>query len=431
MAWASGQQLQGGKYTLEHELGKGGFGITYRAKDNYGRLVVIKTLNDQVQRRPDFAKFQQDFLNEAIKLAKCNHPHIVGIDEVIQEGDLWCMVMEYIDGENLASRVENQGVLSEAEALRYIQQIGEALIVVHNNGLLHRDIKPQNIMLRSGKTEAVLIDFGIAREFSPNLTQTHTQMLSDGFAPIEQYDKRTKRGAYTDVYALAATLYSLLTGEIPTIAPLRAIGNVLTQPKNINPSISDKVNQAIIKGMEIKPESRPQSTKEWLSLLNIQYTNLSSIANTIVVSPKIDNIISQFNVHVDYDSANAGLLIYHGESGTDFLLHYHITISDTYAFNFGGNGFAVFLIPKDAQKAKHIKLLDREEILARCLIAYELFKEWHYGILGWNCEHFARLVTTGEAISYQVRESLLGFLNNNGYHPLAKEMMDNACQRKV
>ncbi|WP_414575559.1 serine/threonine protein kinase [Anabaena sp. CCY 9402-a] len=431
MAWASGQHLQGGKYTIEHELGKGGFGITYRAKDNYGRLVVIKTLNDQVQRRPDFAKFQQDFLNEAIKLAKCNHPHIVGIDEVIQEGDLWCMVMEYIDGENLASRVENQGVLSEAEALRYIQQIGEALIVVHNNGLLHRDIKPQNIMLRSGKTEAVLIDFGIAREFSPNLTQTHTQMLSDGFAPIEQYDKRTKRGAYTDVYALAATLYSLLTGEIPTIAPLRAIGNVLTQPKNINPSISDKVNQAIIKGMEIKPESRPQSTKEWLSLLNIQYTNLSSIANTIVVSPKIDNIISQFNVHVDYDSANAGLLIYHRESGTDFLLHYHITISDTYAFNFGGNGFAVFLIPKDAQKAKHIKLLDREEILARCLIAYELFKEWHYGILGWNCEHFARLVTTGEAISYQVRESLLGFLNNNGYHPLAKEMMDNACQRKV
>jgi serine/threonine protein kinase len=254
MAWASGQKLQGGKYTIEQELGEGGFGITYRARDNNGRKVVIKTLNETVQSRPDFAKFQQDFLNEALRLARCSHPHIVRVDEVIQEGQLWCIVMEYIDGEDLASRIENKGALQEAEALRYIQQIGEALAVVHNNGLLHRDVKPQNIMLRSGKSEAVLIDFGIAREFTPNLTQTHTQILSDGFAPIEQYDKRAKRGAYTDVYALAATLYSLLTGEVPTLAPLRAISMSFLEPKEINPSISDRVNQAILKGMEVKPE---------------------------------------------------------------------------------------------------------------------------------------------------------------------------------
>ena len=272
MAWVSGQQLQGGKYLIEQELGEGGFGITYRAKDNNGRLVVIKTLNKQVQRRPDFANFQQDFLNEAIKLAKCSHPHIVRIYEVIHEDVLWCMVMEYIDGEDLASRVENQGVLSEAEALSYIQQIGEALIVVHNQGLLHRDIKPQNIMLRAGKSEAVLIDFGIARDFSPNLTQTHTQLLSDGFSPIEQYDKRAKRGAYTDVYALAATLYSLLTGEVPTISPIRAIGTQLTAPKQINSSISDRLNQAILQGMALKPENRPQSVQEWLKLLDFNST---------------------------------------------------------------------------------------------------------------------------------------------------------------
>jgi eukaryotic-like serine/threonine-protein kinase len=272
MTWLSGQQLQGGKYLIEQELGQGGFGITYRAKDNNGRLVVIKTLNEQVQRRPDFSKFQQDFLNEAIQLAKCSHPHIVQIDEVIHEDMLWCMVMEYIDGEDLARRVDNQGVLLEAEALRYIQQIGEALIVVHNHGLLHRDIKPQNIMLRSGKSEAVLIDFGIARKFRPNLTQTHTQFLSDGFAPIEQYDQRAKRGAYTDVYALAATLYSMLTGEFPTMSPLRAIGTQLTAPKQINSNISDRVNQAILQGMEVKPENRPQSVQEWLKLLDFDIT---------------------------------------------------------------------------------------------------------------------------------------------------------------
>jgi len=269
MAWAVGQRLQGSKYTIEQELGEGGFGITYRARDNQGRIVVIKTLNDTVQRRPDFAKFQQDFLNEALRLAKCSHPHIVQVDEVIQEGQLWCIVMEYIDGENLGTRIENQGALSEAEALRYIHQIGEALTVVHNNGLLHRDVKPQNIMLRA-KSEAVLIDFGIAREFTPNQTQTHTQMLCDGFAPIEQYDKRTKRGAYTDVYALAATLYYLLTVEVPAIAPLRAIGTPLERPKQINPRISDKVNQAIVRGMEVKPEDRPQSMREYLELLGMK-----------------------------------------------------------------------------------------------------------------------------------------------------------------
>jgi serine/threonine protein kinase len=426
MAWVSGQQLQDGKYTIEKELGEGGFGITYRARDNQGNYVVIKTLNDAIQKRADFAKFQQDFLNEAIKLAKCSHPHIVQIYEVIHENDLWCMVMEYIDGEDLGSLVENQGILSESEALRYIQQIGSALTVVHDNGLLHRDIKPQNIMLRSGKSEAVLIDFGIAREFSQNLTQTHTQMLADGFAPIEQYDKKAKRGAFTDVYALAATLYSVLTGELPTISPMRAIGTELAEAKKINSSISDKVNQAIIKGMELKPENRSQSINEWLSLLNIQKTS----NNTILSATQIieDKIIHEFKTHVDYKSSTAGLLIHHKESSSDLALHYHITISDTHAFNFGGNGFAVFRIPTVSYSVESVTLLPKKEVLDRCLIAYELFKTWDYGLLGWNCEHFARLVTTGEAISYQVKESILAFLNNNGYHPLAKEMMDKACR---
>lgn len=269
MAWISGQRLQGGKYTIEQELGKGGFGITYRALDENGRKVVIKTLNDQVQRRPDFAKFQQDFLNEALRLARCSHPHIVRIEEVIQQGTLCCMVMEYIDGEDLAFRVENQGALPETEALRYTQQIANALAALHSNGLLHRDVKPQNIMLR-GNNDAVLIDFGIAREFIPNLTQRQTQFLVHGFAAIEQYYLRGKRGAYTDVYGLAATLYFMLTGELPTIAPARAAGMPLEPPQQINPSISDMVNQAIHKGMEVKPEKRPQSLDQWLELMNME-----------------------------------------------------------------------------------------------------------------------------------------------------------------
>ena len=267
MVWQAGQKLQRGKYTIEKELGQGGFGITYLVKDKQGNQLVVKTLNDYLRRQLDFAKFEQDFLNEALRLAKFRHPHIVRVDEVIQEGDRWCMVMEYIDGEDLAHLVWQQGVLSESEALRYMQQLGEALTMIHNHGLLHRDLKPLNIMVRKNLLDAVLIDFGIAREFSPNLTQTHTQSLSDGFAPIEQYDWRAKRGAYTDVYALAATLYALLTGEMPLPSPVRAFGTRLEPPQQLNHNISDRVNRAILAGMAMKPEDRPQSVREWLAML--------------------------------------------------------------------------------------------------------------------------------------------------------------------
>lgn len=274
MMWQPGQKLQQGKYAIAKILGQGGFGITYLVKDKQGNPLVIKTLNDYLQRQYDATKYQQDFINEALRLAKFRHPHIVRVDEVIKEDEQWCIVMEYIEGETLAHRVWHHGVLSESEALGYIQQVGEALTLIHNQGLLHRDIKPLNIMRRPVETvpgiagyEAVLIDFGIAREFSPNITQTHTQSLSEGFAPIEQYDWRSKRGAYTDVYALAATLYALLTGEIPLPAPMRAYRLELESPQQLNPKISDRVNQAILKGMALQPEARPQSVAEWLVML--------------------------------------------------------------------------------------------------------------------------------------------------------------------
>lgn len=287
MAWSGGQRLQDGKYTIERELGLGGFGITYGARDDNKHDFVVKTLNDTVQKRPDFAKFQQDFLNEALRLAKCSHPHIVRIDEVIQEGPLWCIVMEYIAGVNLATQIENMGSLPEAEALQYIQQIGEALTVVHKNGLLHRDIKPQNIMLRSGNNNAVLIDFGIARQFTPDLTQRHTEHLTPGFAPIEQYFNQRKRGAYTDVYALAATLYALLTGITPPCALDRddEIQNFrndpLVPPNQVNMRISDKVNQAVLTGMEIEPENRPQSIQDWLALLPLNNDTPSILSKMV------------------------------------------------------------------------------------------------------------------------------------------------------
>ncbi|WAL58667.1 serine/threonine protein kinase [Thermocoleostomius sinensis] len=273
MAWASGQKLQEGKYRIESVLGVGGFGITYLARDNLGNLVVIKTLNDTALQDPRFKQFQQDFVNEAVRLAKCAHPHIVQVHRVFEESGLWCMVMDYIAGEDLSSRVKQRGILSEAEALHYVRQIGDALSLVHQQGLLHRDVKPENIMLRAGRAEAVLLDLGIAREFTPNSTQVHTAILSNGYAPIEQYEAQARRGAYSDVYGLAATLYFMLTGEIPKDAQIRAYNllryhsDPLDPPQQLNASISDRTNQAILQGMAVEAHDRPQSVTAWLEML--------------------------------------------------------------------------------------------------------------------------------------------------------------------
>jgi serine/threonine protein kinase len=255
-----------GKYVLQKTLGKGGFGITYLAKDKTGKQVVIKTLNEDVQRRPDFNKYKDDFYNEAMSLARCDDPHIVSVRKIIHEEGLPCIVMEYIDGENIEQRVQVKGSLEENEAIKYIKQIAEALIKVHDKGWLHRDVKPQNILIRKDGTDAVLIDFGIARY---NDDGTITACWTPHYAPPEQCNPKGKHGHYSDVYSLAATLYFMVTANKPTSANDRIKGHTFVPPQQINPNISDKVNNAILKGMKIEPENRPQEVQEWIDLLPI------------------------------------------------------------------------------------------------------------------------------------------------------------------
>ncbi|MCJ8282190.1 MAG: serine/threonine protein kinase, partial [Rivularia sp. ALOHA_DT_140] len=266
--WQPNQQLQNGKFTIQKYLGGGGYGETYSAIDtNTNKTVVIKILNDINRSKPNFEQEQIKFVQEAFRLVQCSHPHIVKVHEVINENGLWGMVMEYIRGEDLYVRIDKSGKLSEVEALKYINQIGTALEYVHQQGMLHRDVKPRNIMLRDGKQEAVLIDFGLAREFDPEKTGSMTNARTEGYAPIEQDERHGKFGAYTDVYALAATLYALVTGETPLPASFRQTGISLPSPKQRNPNISDVVNNAIMKGMGLEPNERTQTVQEWLDLL--------------------------------------------------------------------------------------------------------------------------------------------------------------------
>ncbi|RCJ20464.1 hypothetical protein A6S26_26435 [Nostoc sp. ATCC 43529] len=272
MVWAVPKQLQGGKYTLESVLGRGRFGITYLAKDEKGDRIVVKTLDNQLLNQPDFKRLQERFVQEAFKLAKCKHPHIVRLlEDPFQEDDLWCIAMEYIDGIDLAHRQKN--ILPEADALQYIQQIGEALTVVHQNNLVHRDVKPANIMIRAGSKEAVLIDFGLARGIdSKKLSVSNLETEAEaGFTPPELYSHTIELGAYTDIYSLAATLYNLLTGQIPTSAKERLQNHTpLPEPKDLNPKISDNINRNILWAMDLDPKKRPKSIQAWLDSLGLK-----------------------------------------------------------------------------------------------------------------------------------------------------------------
>ncbi|MEG4807740.1 serine/threonine-protein kinase [Microcoleus sp. F8-D3] len=267
MVWTPGQRLNGDRYIIEGKLGEGGFGVTYLAqKAQNSQRVVIKTLKDELLSDLNFSRYRDKFRDEALLLAVCKHPNIVQIDTYFTHDDFPCIAMEYVAGEDLWKWVEKRGLLSETKALNYIRKAGEAVIVVHEKGLLHRDIKPQNIMVRDNQ-DAVLIDFGLARGFIPNRTQQITVELTQGFAPPEQYGRFGKFAQYTDVYALAATLYYLLTKTLPTGADLRGLKHPLKSPLQINSCISDEVNEAILQGMEMDAIKRPQSVQEWLAML--------------------------------------------------------------------------------------------------------------------------------------------------------------------
>jgi len=274
-----GKTLQGGKYTLNAELGRGGFGITFKATHHYlNQVVVIKTLNEALRNDRNFPEFQRKFQDEARRLAMCVHPNIVRVSDFFLEDGLSFMVMDYIPGATLEEWVFPDRPLPEATAIHYIRQIGSALQGVHQNGLLHRDIKPQNIILKEGTQQVVLIDFGISREFTPGSTQTHTNMISSGYAPIEQYFAQEKRSPATDVYGLAATLYALLTAQIPTASILRD-RQPMIDPRSLQPHLSASVNQAIMQGMALDVRYRPATIEAWLKLLPTSESRISGITS--------------------------------------------------------------------------------------------------------------------------------------------------------
>ncbi|MGF1487004.1 MAG: serine/threonine protein kinase [Prochloraceae cyanobacterium] len=262
-----GKTLKNGKYLIDRELGQGGFGVTYKAIElKTDEPVVIKTLKKSSGESAHQDKLRKQFLQEANRLFECKHSNIVRYRTFFEEKKQPFIVMDYIPGSTLDELVIPNNPLLEATAIEYTKQIAEALKIVHRKGLLHRDIKPQNLILHSETKQVVLIDFGISREFSQGKTKTHTNLISEGYAPLEQYLPKTKRTAATDVYGLAATLYTLLTAEIP-IAPTLRDRIPLRSPQEIRGNISSGVSDAVMAGMAIEAKDRPATIDKWLKLL--------------------------------------------------------------------------------------------------------------------------------------------------------------------
>lgn len=283
--WADGQRLHNGLYRIESTLGRGGFGITYKAlHTNLEQYVVIKTPDETLKFDPNYPKFVERFIKEGRLLARLwaePHPHIVRVTDLFEEGDTHCLVMDFIPGESLWQWVQRYDRLSEAEAVEYIRQIGSALQVVHEAGMVHLDVTPPNIMLKdNGK--AVLIDFGIAGEMAPPSSFSRS-FGNKAFAPYELY-RRGSRHPTVDVYCLAASLYYAVTGQCPTKSFDRKYdGEELVPPQRWFGGISDRLNQAILQGMALEAKDRPQSIEAWLELLTPSESDTDDLSSDVGV----------------------------------------------------------------------------------------------------------------------------------------------------
>ena len=277
--------LKNGEYRIINTLGQGGFGITYLAQQTkLRRNVVVKEFfiknnceRDNATRRVSLGtsgsremieRFLQKFLKEASLIAALNHPNIVRVIDIFEENNTAYYAMEYHPNGSLGSIIDREGAKSEPTALRYIRQIASALDYIHSHKMMHLDVKPDNILINNwGK--AVLIDFGLSKRYNNDgkASSTTPVGISHGYAPLEQYDDGCANtfAPTMDIYALGATLYTLLTGEVPPPASIIFSYGLPELPE----TVSGTTRLAIERAMSPKPTDRPQSIGQFLSLLDV------------------------------------------------------------------------------------------------------------------------------------------------------------------
>src|SRR2546425_171197 len=263
-----------GRYTLVRELGQGGMATVYLGTDlKLGRQVAIKALPPTTRAYLGSGRFQR----EVLLAAQLSHPHIVPLFEADEADGILFYVMGYVEGESLKDRLAREGPLPLADALRIAAEVGDALQYAHEVGVLHRDVKPANILL--SRAHAMVADFGIAK-LMEQVKGGQSSLTGAGLTPgtaeymsPEQAGGAERLDARSDVYALAAVLYEMLVGEPPFTGPnVQAIvARVLTErprpPRPGRPQVPPHVEHAIASGLAKVPADRPPSARAFVDLL--------------------------------------------------------------------------------------------------------------------------------------------------------------------
>ena len=258
-----------GKYDLVEKLAEGGMGTVYRARHREtGEVVAIKVMPSHMAGNPILVRrFEQEF-HAAQRL---DHPNIVRALDFGDTAGVPYLVMEFVEGESLGQKIQRDGRLSETEAIRIIAQVAQGLHRAHKMNLVHRDIKPDNVMVMPDGT-AKLCDLGLVKELEAdlNLTRTGRGLGTPHFMAPEQFRNAKNADLRCDIYALGATLYMMVTGELPfkSSGPLDAwmkkMHNDLTPPRKVVPSLSERIDWAIRRAMSADPEQRPVSCREFV-----------------------------------------------------------------------------------------------------------------------------------------------------------------------
>ncbi len=269
-----GTILQQNRYRITHLLGRGGMGAVYAAWHLSLEIpVAIKELTAQADIDPQMlGQLRAQFKREAMTLARLNHNNLVRVLDSFEEGGNAYLVMEMVEGESLADRIGREGALPLPVVLRWAHQLLDALAYCHGQNVLHRDIKPTNIIIRPDD-QAVLVDFGLVKLWDPRDPRTMTVVRGMGtpeYAPPEQYEAESgSTDIRSDIYALGATLYHALVGQAPPTATKRIVNPAALIPlRALNPSIDPAVEAALMRALELRPIDRFQNVREMAGALS-------------------------------------------------------------------------------------------------------------------------------------------------------------------